>query len=69
MNIQEIRKIAKDHQIKTAKMAKVDLIKQIQKAEGHFDCFATPLMGECDQMDCLWRSDCLPAPKKLAAAH
>jgi len=69
MNMQEIRKIAKDYQIKTAKLAKVDLIKQIQKAEGHFDCFATPIMGECDQMECLWRSDCLPTPKKKAAAH
>jgi len=69
MNMQEVRKIAKDYQIKTAKMGKAELIKMVQKAQGHFDCFGTPLMGECDQMECMWRSDCLPAPKKKAATH
>lgn len=68
MNMQEIRKIAKDYDIKTAKLTKIDLVRKIQKSQGHFDCFATPLMGECDQFECMWRTDCLPQPKKKAAA-
>lgn len=68
MNMQEIKKIAKEYDIKTAKLAKTDLIRMIQKSQGHFDCFATPLMGECDQFECMWRNDCLTQAGKQAAA-
>ena len=68
MNMQDIRKIAKDHEIKAGKLGKTDLIRKIQAAEGHFDCFATPLNAECDQLDCLWRDDCLITSRKQAAA-
>lgn len=68
MNMQEIRVIAKKLDIKTSRMSKVNLIREIQTTEGNFPCFATPESGECDQMSCIWREDCIPMAKKLAAA-
>ena len=41
------------------------------KHEGNFDCFGSAYEGYCDQYDCSWREDCLPAPvatKPKAAA-
>ena len=59
MQMQDIRVIAKERGLKTSGLKKQDLIKQIQSAEGNFDCFATAYDGICDQMGCLWRDDCL----------
>ena len=65
MNIQEVRAIAKSHKIDAAGMAKVDIIHTLQREEGNFDCFATAYDGVCDQMNCLWRADCLDASLEL----
>ncbi len=59
MNMQQIRDIAQQHGIKPGKLAKDDLIHTIQLQEGNFDCFGSARAGECDQLGCLWRSDCL----------
>lgn len=61
MQVTEIKKIAKQHGVKPGKLKKGDIIRLIQKAEGNFDCFATPTDGYCDQNGCLWRGDCLKA--------
>jgi len=66
--MQEIRSIAKNHGIKISKMSKAKLIHEIQRTEGNFDCFATPVTGECDQTTCVWRDDCLTLCKKQAVA-
>ncbi len=66
MNMQEIRVLAKGMGIKTARMSKVNLIQSIQLAEGNFNCFASALNGECDQLQCKWRDDCFKAAKKQA---
>jgi hypothetical protein len=59
MTMPQIRKIAKQLGIKTTpRTKKSDLIRQIQRAEGNFDCFGTAL-DDCDQYGCLWRRDCL----------
>ncbi|MCX7920061.1 MAG: Rho termination factor N-terminal domain-containing protein [bacterium] len=59
MTINEVRKIAKDKGIKlAARQTKAEIIRMIQKAEGNFDCFGTA-QGYCDQLNCLWREDCL----------
>ncbi len=58
MNLQEIRHIARAHGLKPGKRNKVSLIKDIQIAEGNFDCFATATEGVCDQAECIWREDC-----------
>ena len=59
MTINKIREIARKRGIRTARMAKADLIRTIQRAEGNFDCFGSPWDGYCDQGNCLWREDCL----------
>jgi hypothetical protein len=59
MTLPEIRKMAKKLGLKSGpKTRKADLIRQIQRAEGNFDCFATA-SDTCDQYGCLWRGDCL----------
>ena len=65
MQIQQIRNRAKEMGLKTSRLSKVDLVRQIQSAEGNFDCFATAMDGICDRKDCVWRDDCFTAVKKL----
>ena len=65
MNMQDIRERAKDFGIKTARMSKVNLIKEIQLSEGNFSCFASAVDGVCDQTACLWREECFSAAKKM----
>ena len=61
MQLTEIKTLAKQYGVKVSKLKKAELIKEIQKAEGNFDCYATPSSGYCDQEACLWRGDCLKA--------
>ncbi|MGD1075646.1 MAG: SAP domain-containing protein [Thermodesulfovibrionales bacterium] len=61
MNIQDVREVAKKVGIAVGKMNKMELIRTIQRTEGNYDCFATPFVGECNQLNCLWREDCLKA--------
>jgi len=59
MKLLEIEKKASGIKIKDIwKYSKKELIKNIQKAEGNFDCFGTA-SGYCNQAACCWRSDCL----------
>jgi hypothetical protein len=62
MKMDEVRERAKALGIKTGQMKKADLIRQIQKAEGNFDCFGTA-QNNCDQWNCCFREDCLPSNK------
>ncbi len=59
MKLEEIRNIAKSHGIKPGGLSKTELIRAIQIGEGNFDCFATAYNGECDQVDCCWRKECI----------
>jgi hypothetical protein len=63
MRIQEIREIAKKSGVRAGKLDKRELVRAIQKAEGNNDCFATPYVRECNQMNCLWREDCMKTGK------
>jgi len=67
MTIHEIRKIAKNYGVKTSRQSKINIIREIQRQEGNFDCFATASGGVCDQDKCKWRDDCLQSQKKSAA--
>jgi hypothetical protein len=58
MKLDEIKEIAKRHNIKTAKMKKADLVRAIQQAEGNEACFETGLADTCGQDACIWREDC-----------
>lgn len=58
MSMKQIRRMAKERGIKIGHQNKADLIREIQRAEGNFDCFGTA--GDyCDQLECLFRNMCL----------
>jgi hypothetical protein len=59
MKLEDIRKIAQQHGIKTTKMKKVELIRTIQSSEQNEPCFDSGKAGSCGQDSCLWRSDCV----------
>jgi len=58
MTVKELQKLAKALGIKTSGLKEAEMIKQIQRTEGNFDCFGTAA-DYCDQMNCLFREDCL----------
>lgn len=58
MKLEEIKEIAKQHDIKTAKMKKAELVRAIQIAEQNDPCFETGQAAVCGQSECLWRADC-----------
>ncbi len=58
MKLDEIKEIAKQHNIKAGKMKKADLVRAIQEAEGNDICFETGSADSCGQGACLWREDC-----------
>ena len=58
MKLDEIKEIAKKHNIKVGKMKKADLVRAIQQAENNDICFETGQANTCGQQDCLWREDC-----------
>ncbi len=58
MKIDEIKEIAKKHNIKVGKMKKAELIRAIQEAEKNDLCFETGQKDVCGQDQCLWRGDC-----------
>jgi hypothetical protein len=58
MKMQEIRSMAKGLGINSFGKTKTDLIREIQRTEGNFDCYATS-NGYCDQAECIFRSSCL----------
>jgi len=64
VNMQEVRQVAKDLGIKTGGVSKLKVIRSIQLREGNFDCFASAVTGECDQLGCRWRDDCFQAARK-----
>jgi hypothetical protein len=61
MTLKKVKDVAKTKGIKTGNMKKETIIRSIQRAEGNFDCFGSAKDGVCDQLDCLWREDCLSA--------
>jgi len=58
MNIDAIKEIAKQHQIKTGRSKKSELVRAIQQAEGNSPCFDSNSSVQCGQHACLWREDC-----------
>jgi hypothetical protein len=58
MKLEEIKEIAKQHNIKVGKLKKTELVRAIQVAESNNVCFETGQASECGQTECLWRADC-----------
>lgn len=63
MKIQGIKTIAKAKGINASGLKKPELIRAIQKTEGNFDCYGSATSGDCDQINCTWREDCLSVSK------
>lgn len=63
MKMQEIRSFAKRLGINSFGKTKAELIREIQRKEGNFDCFGSA-QDFCDQRDCLFRATCLSGEKK-----
>lgn len=62
MKIQEIRLLAKELSVNSFGKSKVDLIREIQRAQGNFDCFGSAV-DYCDQLECAFRELCLSEQK------
>jgi len=58
MKMQEIRTMAKKMGINSFGKTKTDLVREIQRSEGNFDCYKTAV-NDCDQLGCAFRSSCL----------
>ena len=58
MKMNELRAIAKTLGINSFGKNKAELIREIQRKEGNFDCFGTAA-SYCDQLECLFRASCL----------
>lgn len=63
MKMDEIRRKAVKIGLNAQGMKKVELVRAIQSAEGNVACFDTE-KGDCDQLACCWRKDCLPKEKR-----
>ena len=59
MNFNEVRRMAKDFGVNTARRTKTDLILAIQRAENNIECYATDRVNNCYEDLCSWKSDCL----------
>lgn len=59
MKLEDVLAIARSHSIKPDHLSKAELIKAIQTDEGNFNFFGSAYNGECDQENCLWRTDCV----------
>lgn len=56
--MQEVKKIAENLNVSTrVGRTKAEVIRDIQIREGFTPCYGTT--RTCDQMNCLWREDCL----------
>jgi len=62
VKMKEIRIIAKNMGINSFAKTKVELIREIQRKEGNFDCYRTA-RDFCDQEACSFRSSCLEEEK------
>jgi len=58
MKMNELRVIARNLGINSFGKSKLELVKEIQRKEGNFDCFGSA-ENYCDRLDCLFRSSCL----------
>ena len=60
MKMQDVRTLGRKNGLRFGVgMTKVAAIRAIQSSEGNFDCFARAGSGYCDQVNCLFRTECL----------
>jgi hypothetical protein len=69
MDMVKIIAIARKKDIDPTSMNKTELIRAIQIADGHSECFATKHITGCEQIDCSWRGDCVKALLRQHTRH
>jgi hypothetical protein len=62
MKMQEVRAMAKKLGVGSFGKSKADLIREIQRVEGNFDCYGSA-DAYCDQLACTFRSSCFEEDK------
>jgi hypothetical protein len=62
MKIQQVRVMAKNLGVNSVGKSKIELVREIQRREGNFDCYGTS-KGYCDQEACCFRVSCLKEGK------
>jgi hypothetical protein len=65
MKMQQLRIIAKQNGINSFGKSKAYLIREIQAAEGNFDCFGSAVQY-CDQWGCRYRPLCFDEARKFS---
>jgi hypothetical protein len=68
LKMQDLRVIAKRHGINSFGKTKASLIREIQIAEGNFDCFGSAV-EYCDQWGCRFRPLCFDEARRWASAE
>jgi len=68
MDNQDLLELAKRYFIAADGRGNTNLIRKIQVAERHRDCFATG-RPNCDEMGCRWRAECLAEATRPAHAN
>lgn len=68
MNISDLLKLARQYFILDDGHSEIQLIRRVQFATGHIDCFATVRVWSCSQFECRWRKDCLAKSMESAPA-
>lgn len=68
MKMQAVREKAKQFHLTSFGKTKESLIREIQRAEGNFDCFRTA-SDFCDQWSCCFREDCLGSTTSRKRSH
>jgi len=63
MKMQAIRQMAKELGINSFGKSKIALVREIQRKQGNFDCFATAV-DYCDQQQCCFKAVCFVEAKK-----
>lgn len=58
MTFQQIRAIAVERGVRVVGVKKCDIVRAIQRQEGHIPCFDTGKASECGQLHCLWLEAC-----------
>ena len=69
MKLREIQELARARGIKHGELGVTEIIREIQRREGSFPCFATAAEGECNQTACCWRADCFTEAKARRATR
>ncbi|MGE5467614.1 MAG: SAP domain-containing protein [Ignavibacteria bacterium] len=69
MDKSRLSDIAKQYLVFDDGQGEVQLVRRIQQARGEHACFATAEVRNCNQLECLWREDCLSAMADAGPDH